>query len=260
VLECRNADCLQKSTGKIRRWINSLDILGIGDVLLLALIERFDLADAADLYTLRQRSEALASLVTNTERDLRLGEKRADTLLDAIDATRRLTLAQFLGSLGLDHLGKRRVELMITAAAGPLDTLPGWRSGWLRDPDQAAKAGVPSMGAQIQDGIDAMGALIDKLLAVGITLLPTERQPVAADAAVALKTVCISGKLPSGKKKADYADPLRQAGYALVDDVAKELNFLVLADPASTSSKSQKAKKLGIEVISEEDLLGLLAT
>jgi len=258
VLECRNAECPQKSTGKIRRWINSLDILGIGDVLLLALIERFDLADTADLYTLRQRAPALATLVTNTERDLRLGEKRADTLLDAIDATRHLTLAQFLGSLGLDHLGKRRVELMISAANGPLDTLAGWRSGWLRDPDHAAQAGVPSIGAQIQDDIDAMRGLIDKLLSVGITLAPTERAAVDAATATALKTVCISGKLPSGKKKADYAEPLRQAGYALVDEVGKGLDYLVLADPASTSSKSQKAKKLGIAVIGEDDLQRLI--
>lgn len=259
VLECRNADCPQKSTGKIRRWINSLDILGIGDVLLLALIERFDLADAADLYTLRGRSGALYTLVTNTERELRLGEKRADTILDAIDATRRLTLAQFLGSLGLDYLGKRRVEIMINAAAGPLDTLAGWRSGWLRDPEQAAQAGVPSMGGQIQDGIDAMSGLIDKLLAVGITLLPTEHQATATTDAAALKTVCISGKLPSGKKKADYADPLRLAGFTLVDEVSKGLNYLVLADPASASSKAQKAKKLGVAVISEEDMLQLVA-
>jgi DNA ligase (NAD+) len=106
IIECRNAECPKKSTGKIRRWIASLDILGIGDVVLESMIERFDLADAADLYTLRARASELADLVTHAERDLRLGEKRTASILDAIDGTRALSLSQFLGSLGLDHLGK----------------------------------------------------------------------------------------------------------------------------------------------------------
>jgi predicted DNA-binding WGR domain protein len=67
-------------------------------------------------------------------------------------------------------------------------------------------------------------------------------------------TVCISGKLLSGKKKADYQESLLAAGYELVDDVSKELSYLVLADVESTSSKSTKAKKLGIRVIDEDEL------
>ncbi|MBK6295157.1 MAG: hypothetical protein IPF55_13395 [Rhodoferax sp.] len=201
IIECRNADCPKKSTGKIRRWIASLDILGIGDMVLESMIDRFALEDAGDLYTLRERADELANLVTNAERDIRLGERRALSILDAIDATRSLTLSQFLGSLGLDHLGKRRVELMIKSAQGELDTLEAWRSGLLRDPDAAVQAGVPNIGGQIQDGIDSMAPVIDKLLAAGVTLLPTERSQ-ASDVPAA-KTVCISGKLPSGRRKAD---------------------------------------------------------
>ena len=254
IIECRNAACPKKSTGKINRWLSSLDILGIGDVVLEAMIERFNLDDAADLYTLRDRAGELAELVTNADRELRLGEKRATSILNAIDATRTLTLSQFLGSLGLDHLGKRRVELMIRSADGALDVLDDWRSGQLRDASVAVKAGVPNIGGQIQDGIDAMAQVIDKLLSAGVTVLPPQRDlPVTST--VATKTVCISGKLPSGRKKADYEKPLRDAGYELIDEVTKGLNYLVLADSTSTSSKADKARKLGVEVISEEQLM-----
>ena len=121
------------------------------------------------------------------------------------------------------------------------------------------KAGVPNVAGQIQDAIDGMNPVIDKLLANGVTVLPPVRDIPAADAEP-LKTVCISGKLPSGKKKADYAEPLRLAGYALVDEVTKGLNYLVLTDPGSTSGKAEKARKLGIEVISEAYLIALMAT
>ena len=262
IIECRNADCPKKSTGKIRRWIASLDILGIGDVVLESMIERFDLADAADLYMLRARASELADLVTHAERDLRLGEKRTASILDAIDATRALTLSQFLGSLGLEHLGKRRVELMMKSANGLLDRLEDWRSGLLRDPANAVKAGVPNIGGAIQDGIDAMSTVIDKLLAAGVTAAPHTRSTGANSTSetASLPSICISGKLPSGKKKSDYEQPLMIAGYELVEDVTKGLNYLVLADPASNSSKAEKARKLGVTLISEEQLTQMVTS
>jgi len=252
IVECRNPDCPKKSSGKIRRWIASLDILGIGDSVLEAMIDRFDLEDAAGLYTLRERQADLADLIINTEKGISLGAKRATSILQAIDATRNLTLSQFLGSLGLDHLGKRRVHLMMQNAAGQLDTLDDWRSGKLRDPAIANAAGVPNIGTQIQDGIDAMTPIIDKLLAAGVSVL-AEQGTLEAETK-SRPTICISGKLQSGRKKTDYAEPLRTAGYVLVDEVSKGLSYLVLADPGSTSSKAEKARKLGIEVISEERL------
>ena len=83
---------------------------------------------------------------------------------------------------------------------------------------------------------------------------------VKAKAAIAatLKTICISGKLPSGSKKADYAAPLRAAGYELVDDVVKGLSYLVLADPTVVTGKSAKAKSMGVELLSEDQLKKLI--
>ena len=262
LLECRNPHCSKKSSGKINRWISSLDILGIGDVVLESMIDQMKIDDAADLYTLKDRFGELANLVTHAERDLRLGEKRAQSILAAIEAKRVLSLAEFLGSLGLEFLGKRRVEMMIESAHGQLDELADWRSGKLRDPNLADLAGAPNMANPIQDGIDAMGALIDKLLANGVEAQRHERVGQAAEgiAAVKLRTVCISGKLPSGKKKSDYQAPLRAAGYELIDDVKIGLNYLVLADAGSTSGKATKAKKLGVTVISEEELAALIGT
>jgi DNA ligase (NAD+) len=257
IIECRNPNCEKKSTGKIRRWIASVEILGIGDVVLEAMVDQLDLADAADLYALRGKYSELSDLLLNADRDLRLGDKRANSILDAIDARRQLTLSQFLGSLGLDHLGKRRVELMMKAANGELSQLAAWRNGKLRKVEFAARIGVPSIGGEIQDGIDAMSAVIDKLLANGVIVSETNESSSVDEN---LKTVCISGKLHSGKKKADYEESLKAAGYALVDEVSKGLNFLVLADPDSTSSKAEKARKLGIQIISEDQLIELSQT
>jgi DNA ligase (NAD+) len=101
VLECRNAACPKKSSGKISRWISGLDIQGIGDSVLEAMLDRFGIEDAADLYRLSDRAAELGELIINREKDIRLGDKRAQAILSAIDATRVLSLPQFLGSLGI---------------------------------------------------------------------------------------------------------------------------------------------------------------
>jgi DNA ligase (NAD+) len=261
ILECRNAACDKKSSGKINRWISSLDILGIGDVVLESMIEQMQIVDAADLYSLKDRFVELAGLVTHAERDLRLGEKRASNILAAIESKRVLTLSQFIGSLGIEHLGKRRVEMIIEASRGALDTLGDWRGGKLREPAFAASAGVPSIAIPIQDGIDAMSTVIDKMLANGVEILQVQRAVEESDrmSSTALKKVCISGKLPRGKKKTDYQSALLAAGYELVDEVTKDLCYLVVADETSTSSKAVKAAKLGVPVITEEGLVSLVS-
>ncbi|MCH2110180.1 MAG: hypothetical protein MK135_12700, partial [Polyangiaceae bacterium] len=119
------------------------------------------------------------------------------------------------------------------------------------------RVGVPKTGAALQAGIDGMADLIDGLLAAGVKVEPATSSAEQATSDEK-KTVCISGKLPSGKKKNDYAAGLESAGYELVSLVNQSLDYLVLADPSSTSSKAQKARKLDIRIISEEDLMSLI--
>lgn len=71
------------------------------------------------------------------------------------------------------------------------------------------------------------------------------------------RTLCISGKLNSSLRKADYETALRNININLVDDVVKGLTYLVLADPKSKSAKAEKARKLGVNVISEDELIEL---
>lgn len=254
ILVCVNPDCSKKTGGKIQRWISSLDIQGIGDAVLDALIDRLNIMDAGGLYALHKRRADLATLVINEERGLCLGEKRAEAILEAIEQKRALSLPQFLGSLGLYYLGKRRVEILMQSAGGDLDALAQWQSGILRNADFAKKVGIPEVGQLVQDGIDSVSDLIVKLMTNGVTIVKSEKAETNCN-----RSVCISGKLPSGKKKSDYFEPLKAKGILLVDDVAKGLDFLVLADPTSTSTKSTKALKLGVNVISEDGLMALIS-
>lgn len=255
---CLNPECPKKTIGKIKRWIKSLDIQGIGDSVREAMVEQLGLEDPSGLYTLRDDEDALANLIINEDKGIKLGKKRATTILDEIEKTRTLELGDFVGSLGVEGLGKRRVELMMQAVPGQLDGLDDWRSGKLRDLEFAAEAGVPTLGESLQRRIDASSEVIDALVANGVVVKRGASKQAAATAAAKAATskgtVAITGKLPSGKKKNEFKDPLEKAGYELVDKVSKDLTYLVLADPNSTSSKAVKARKYGVKLISEDDL------
>jgi len=65
------------------------------------------------------------------------------------------------------------------------------------------------------------------------------------------KTICFTGKMP--EKRLFYENIAKNKGYTPVSKVSKELSILVVADVESKSSKTEKAKKLGIEILSLND-------
>jgi DNA ligase (NAD+) len=182
---------------------------------------------------------------------VKLGEKRAEKFLAAIDGARKLTLAAFLGSLGIFGLGKKRVLLIQEAVAGEFDTVDDWLSGKLV---QLAKpAGLPGIAERIQADITARRSLIEKFVANGLEIIKPQPKPKAKEGAF---TVCITGSL--SQPKAHFWDLISKAGHIGTDDFSKTVTHLVAADPNGSSSKLQKARKLGIPILSEAQLVELL--
>jgi len=248
-LYCLNSGCPAKLSGKINRFLSSLDILGIGENLIQALIKDLRVKDAADLYTLRQRRDQLASLKLNGA--VRFGEKRAEKFLAEVEKRRRLTLSQLMGSLGIFGLGKRRVALIQKALPGEFDALADWLSDKLIR--LAEPAGVPNTGRRLQEDVLAQKPLIQKFLDAGVEIISAEtRAPTKAGEF----RFCITGSL--SQPKIHLEKLIRAKGHDYTDTFSKEVTHLVAADPLSGSSKLQKARKMNIPVISEPELLALL--
>ncbi len=248
-LYCVNEDCKAKAIGKVSRWLTSLNILGIGDEVLNALHLQLGVEDAADLYTLKDRAVALADLTVS---DVGFGQKRAKKIIEAIEAARSLTIEEFIGSLGIDALGKRRVELIRQAVPGVMDKLSSWMDGSLTS--VADKAGVPNVATRIVADLDRKRPLIEKLLKNGVTVKEVEAATVPTSDA---PSVCITGSL--SQPRSHYEALVKAKGWAWKADVSKGLTYLVIADPDSSSSKAVKARKLGTKCIGEAELLSLLS-
>jgi NAD-dependent DNA ligase len=174
-------------------------------------------------------------------------------MIDEISKKRELTLPELLGSLGINGLGKRRVQIIMDKTNGKMDKIESWRDGTLVK--LAVEAGVPKIAPNIQKGLDECSDVIDDLLGV-IKLKEKEKKQMATNGKLSGKVFVLTGKF--SRVKEEIHTDIRAAGGSTCDSLHKDCHYLVQADPSSTSSKTKKAEKWGIPVISEEELMEMM--
>jgi DNA ligase (NAD+) len=239
-LACRNRKCQALVEGRIENWIDALGVLEWGDKLINQLVEAKLVSEPADLYKLKP--EQIAKLE-------RRGLVIAKKVLDNLRAQLPLTLPKFLAALGIENFGLQTAKAIVNAG---LDTIDKVQKATLAE--LAAIPGVgPSKGKAAFDGIKERKAEIARLIAVGV-------EPVTKTKAGALlgKTFCFTGSLSKPRK--EFEQLVEDNGGTLLSGVTKELNYLVMADPNSGSSKSQKARQYGTQCIDEAGFFALIKT
>lgn len=216
VLYCLTADCPAKVFGKLARFIQSLDIQGIGDEILSSLVRFWRVKTPGDLYRLIPQVNELHDLILAS--GSRVGT-RAVTICKNLEAKKVLTLSELLGSLGIDALGKRRVALVQSKLPGEFDTLNDWHSGKLVE--KAEEVGLPNTAEKIHQAILKHWPVVLDLLEAGVTITaPPPKAPVKAGA----KAFCMTGKL--SKPREAWAKEIEAAGH-VVKDAATIPNRLI---------------------------------
>jgi NAD-dependent DNA ligase len=158
-----------------------------------------------------------------------------------------------LGSLGVFGLGKRRVTLIQEALVGKMDTLEDWFSNTLIN--NAAEAGVKNMAQGIHDELVRQKDYIMKFIKNGLVISqPQPKQELKSGACI----ICITGALSSPKSK--YQTLIENSGNGYTDTFSKSITHLVAADKNGNSNKLEKARKYGITIINEDDLLKLISS
>jgi len=246
---CLNDLCPKVVTGRIDKYLSSLDILGIGESVIQCIVDNLGVKTPSDLYLLHNKVNKLENMLLGDK--VRFGEKRASNLIEEIEKKRKLTVSELLGSLGIFGLGKRRVVLIQEATNGKMDKLENWLDNTLVK--NAEEAGVPNLAERINEQLVSQKKYIMSFLENGVEIIePKPKQKLKAGAFI----ICITGKL--SQPKAVFQDKIEKAGFGYVDSLTSDTTHLVAADPSSGSSKLQKATKKGIKVISEEELLKMV--
>lgn len=227
---------------------DALDIDGVGENAVVALIEAGLVTDLADLHTL------------TVEQVLTLegfGQVSAQNLVDGIAASKAQPLHRLVTALGIRMTG-RRMSARLAAHFGTLDTL---RTATV-DALQEVEGVGDRRATVIRAELDALEPLLDRLVAAGVN---TEDINYGTDTTSGPKPlddmkVCVTGTMTgpyAGKSRTEMNELIETAGGKATGSVSKSTDLLVAGDAAG--SKLAKATDLGVKVVTPDELAALLA-
>lgn len=219
----------------------AMDIDGLGDKIVDALVDQGLVKTVADLYALTVSQIAALD---------RMGQKSAENLIGAIQRSRQTQLANFIYALGIREVG----EATARALANFLKTLESMISASVDDLQQ-----VPDVGPVVASHIETFFRqphnleTIEALLAAGIVWPEVASSDI--DHPLKGKTFVITGTLSSlGREEAK--DRLLKVGAKVSGSVSKKTDFVVAGEAAG--SKLEKAQALNLTIVDENSFLKML--
>jgi DNA ligase (NAD+) len=242
-IRCLNPSCPAQLKERLRFFATrrAMDIEGLGPALIDQLADQALVKSLTDIYALTV--DALAPLE-------RMGEKSARKLVESIRASKDRGLTKVLTALGIRHIGERNARLL-AERFGSMSALMSASEEDLQ---------IPGIGPIVAESVYSFFrsqsgiATIQSLIQYGInmTAIPSNASP--ARHMFEGKTFVITGTMERFSR-AEIEEHIQRLGGKTSSSVSKNTSFVVAGrDPGS---KLDKAKKLGIEVLSEEDFITL---
>lgn len=225
---------------------SAMDIEGLGEKLAYQLVESGHVHDFADLYELDEAK------LTSLER---MGKKSAQKLLANIEASKIRGLARLLNALSIRHVGVR-VATTIAQHFGSMDALLAASEEELSE--------VEDVGGVIAQSVynflhsEHGERAVRRLREAGLDMTSPKKEPASAGTAGPLsgKTLVVTGTL-SKYTREKIESLIEQYGGHAASSVSKKTDYLIAGEKAGT--KLEKAQKLGVPIISEDDFNALLA-
>lgn len=238
-LRCSNAHCPAKLIERLKHFVSRLafDIDSLGEKLLEQLIDKGLIQGPADIFKLRK--EQLVELE-------RMGEKSADNLILAINASKKIELNRFIYALGIRHVGERTAKLLATAA-GSVERLQTMTREELEQIDEIGPKVSEAIVEFFSDSSEQ--ETVSELLSHGVRPHSPERVQAIGDK-FAGETVVLTGTLSSMSREEAKA-LVESEGGKVTDSVSKLTTLLVAGEKAG--SKLKKATSLGVAVIDEDE-------
>ncbi len=244
VTRCLNAECPAQVKGRIRHFASkaAFDIDGLGEKLVNQLVEKGLVSSFADLFELGQSDfEALE----------RMGPKSSENLVIAINNRRKISLERFLYALGIRHVG----ENVATLLADRFDRLER-----VMDAPAEEIEAVEGIGPEIARSIrrffdkEENRRIVGRLVEGGVTIETRSQEEKGDDGAEPLadKTFVLTGALSTMTRNEAKAR-IQALGGRMTGSVSGNTDFVVAGE--SAGSKLDKARKLGVTVLNEDEFL-----
>ena len=236
---CTGTDCVAQLKRRVRSYAarNAMDIENLGEEIIEQLVDTGLVKTLADIYKLGLNQLA------NLER---MGEQSSRNLLDGIAASKSRGLARLLTGLGLRHVGENVADVL----ARKFISMKAFAQA-----NEEELAAIEGIGPERASSIRGWFAnttnqeLIESLEKAGIKM-DESVSTVTASSALAGKSIVVTGTLVKyGREEIERR--LRDLGAKASGSVSKKTDYLLAGDKAG--SKLEKARELGVRIITEEE-------
>nr|WP_216355752.1 MULTISPECIES: NAD-dependent DNA ligase LigA [Gilliamella] len=226
----------------------AMNVDGMGDKIIEQLVDKDYVKTPADLYKL--------NLPTLCSLD-KIGEKSANNLLNALDASKNTTLSRFIFALGIPNVGEVTAENLVNQL-GNLSAIENASLEQLQTVNDIGVVIAESIIDFFQEPHNRN--VIEQLTSEEINIhwqdITPQTQTTIVDSPFSGKTIVLTGTL-SVLTRDEAKNKLKQLGAKVTGSVSKNTDLVIAGEAAG--SKLDKAQELGIKVIDEQEMLNLLA-
>jgi len=246
-LYCMNEFCVAKLIKRLSLFVsrNAMNIDGLSDAILTKFIDEGIIKTYADLYRLNDHKETIINFEG-------FGEKSYDNLINSINKSKRVKLANFIYALGISDIGLSRAKLICKEYNNDFSKI--------RNLNVEELSNIDGLGDIIaQKWVDTfkneefINELEELLPHIEFTDIKNNSNNILNN-----KIFVITGSLEIFNNRDELVEFIENNGGKVVKAISNNVNYLINNDINSTSSKNKKAKELNINIINEEEFMQLL--
>ena len=242
VIRCTNADCPAQLLRHLIHFTSrdAMDIEGLGPAVLEQLLNAGIISKIDDIFTIK------AEEVANLER---LGEKSAANFIEAIEKSKQNDLSRLIFAFGIRHIGAKAAKLMVEHF-GDIDAILS-----ASKEDYEAIEGFGSVMAESAAeffSLTETAEMIERLKELGVNLKSLKE---VTDTRFAGLTFVLTGTLPT-YTRSEASEIIEGFAGKVSSSVSKKTSYVLAGEEAG--SKLEKAQKLGVKIISEEEFKNMI--
>ena len=242
-LKCHNPLCPEKVKRQIAYFVSrdAMNISGLGDKIVEKFIELGKIKTIVDIYSLKKYREELENLE-------KMGQKSIDNLINSIESSKNRDFSKVLYALGIPFVGKFNANLLTKT----FKNIENLKNQSIED-----LLAVKGIGDKVAVAVNTFlndednWKIITDLKNIGLQFAVDEtNSEEIADNPIKDKNFLATGKLQKYKRN-DIKDIILSKGGNYLSAVSKNLDFLIAGEKAG--SKLEKAEKLGVRVLTEDE-------
>lgn len=247
---CPNDEgCPPQIVGKMQHFIGrkAMNIDGLGDETIETLHSRGFINHISDIYDLHTHAAELKQMG-------RFGEKSISNMLDGIEKSKQMPFEKVLFGLGIRYVGET-VARKLAFHFKTIDKLIAATEEELTAADEIGGRIAQSIAEYFSD--EKHKQEIEKLKAAGLQFVAVEKEVTLASEKLAGQSFIISGVFEKFSRD-ELKDIIEQNGGKILSSISAKLNYLVAGDNMGPA-KLEKAQKLNIPIIGDQELLDLIS-